>query len=125
MLVTAPMVMIIVSPAPIVVVIAGPVPWVVFFRANEINRPITRIVLSAMLAPISGMPRRHVQVDRRRRRWLRLDQHRLRIDERRGPFISNLHLPVHSRGHFAGQHDMNIKVARMAGTGSRKQEHTD
>src|SRR5271165_7177914 len=80
-----------------VVGMPGYVPGFVFLRSNEIHGPIAGVVLVAVFAPIFCMPWRHVQIDGRRWRCLRLDQHRLRIYERRRRCITNLNLPVYAR----------------------------
>jgi hypothetical protein len=72
----------------------------VFGRSNEIYGSIAGVVFAAVFAPIFRVPRRHVQVDGRRRSELRLDQHRLRIHERRGTVIANLNLTVDTGRHL-------------------------
>jgi hypothetical protein len=86
----------------LVLVIPACIPWVVFSRPNEIHGPITGVVLSAVLAPIFGVPRRYVQVDGRQRSYLRLDQHRLRIHQRWRTFIADLNLTVYSGRDLTG-----------------------
>ena len=44
----------------VMVMITPCVTWVVFLRPNEIHGPIAGVVLSAMLAPIFGVPGRHM-----------------------------------------------------------------
>ena len=109
----------------LVVIIAADVSRFIFFRSNEIHRPIAGIVFPAVLAPIFCVARRHVQVNGRRRRCLRLDQHRLCIDERRGTFIADLNLTVDTRRDFTRQHQVNVQVARRTGTGSRQPHRQD
>jgi hypothetical protein len=74
--------------------------WLVFRGSNEIYGSIAGVVFAAVFAPIFCVPRRHVQVDGRRRSELRLDQHRLRIHERWGTFIANLNLTVDAGRHL-------------------------
>jgi hypothetical protein len=45
---------------------------------------------------------------------LRLDQHRLRIDDRRRTIVADLHLAVHARHHLTRQHDADVQVARVS-----------
>src|SRR5437879_11173298 len=74
--------------------------------AHEIHRPVAGVVLVAVLAPVLGMARRHVQIDRLHRH--RLSHHhrhrdeRLRVDERRWRPVTQYHPPVHARSDFAG-----------------------
>ena len=58
------------------------VAWGIFRGSNEIDGSITGMVLVAVPAPVLGMSRRNVQVHRRKRRGLRLNQHGLRIYDR-------------------------------------------
>ena len=73
------------------------VAWVIFGRSNEIDGSITGMVLVAVPAPVLGMSRRNMQVHRRKRRGLRLNQHGLRINERRRPLAAQLNLTVNAR----------------------------
>jgi hypothetical protein len=96
------MIVVTVMRAPVFVL--GPVryvAWLIFRRSNEIHRPVASIVLMAILVPILCVPRRHVQVDGRRRCGLRFDHHRLRIDDRGRRCIAKLNLPVDPRRDLA------------------------
>jgi hypothetical protein len=73
----------------------------VFRRSHEVHRPIAGVVFAAVLAPISRVIRRNVQVHGRRRSRLRFDQHRLGIDHRRRTIVADLHLAVHARHDLA------------------------
>jgi hypothetical protein len=73
----------------------------VFLRSDEIHRTIASVVFATVLAPIFCVPRRNVQIDRRRRGGLRLDDHRLRVHERRRTRVSDSHLTVNAGGYFA------------------------
>jgi hypothetical protein len=95
--------------------------WFVFRGSNEIYGSIAGVVFAAMLAPIFCVSRRHVQVEGRRRSELRLDQHRLRIHERRRTFIANLNLTVDTGRHLTREHDVNVQIARMRDAGNREQ----
>jgi len=66
--------------AVIAVSIARYIAWFVFLRSHKVHRPIAGVVFLAMLAPIFGVPRRHMQVNGRRCNPLRHNQHRLRIN---------------------------------------------
>jgi hypothetical protein len=68
----------------------------VFLGSNEIYGTVARIVFPAVLAPILRVPRWYVQIDGWRRSGLRLDQHRLRIHQRRRTVIADLNLTVHT-----------------------------
>src|ERR1700680_3001198 len=67
---------------------------IVFLRSDEVHGPITGSVFTAVAAPISRMLRRHVQINGRRRSFLRLDQRRLYVDDRRRTFVADIHLTV-------------------------------
>jgi hypothetical protein len=60
---------------------------------------------------------------------LRLDQHWLRIDDRRRTIVTDLHLPVHARRDLARQHDADVQVARVsaadAGAGAHDRNECD
>jgi hypothetical protein len=96
------------------------IPGLVLLRSDEVHRPITGVVLAAVLAPISGVARRHVQVNRGRWSCLRHDQHGLRIHEWRGRIVADSNLTVYSWGHLSRQHDANVKVARTRKAGARE-----
>jgi len=83
-----------------VLAMAAFIRWFVFRGSNEIYGSIAGIVFAAVLAPIFCVSRRHMQVEGRRRSELRLDQHRLRIHERRGTFIAKLNLTVDTGRHL-------------------------
>jgi hypothetical protein len=87
-------------------VIATFVAWFVFLRADEIHRPIAGMVFMAVLAPVFGMPRWHMQINGRWRGRLSLNDHRLRVHEGRRTRISNSHLAVNARGNFPRQYDV-------------------
>src|SRR5438046_4783191 len=84
----------------------GTIAGLVLRGAHEIHRSVAGVVLVAVLAPVLGMARRDVQIDRLHRH--RLSHHhghrddRLRVDERRWRAVTQYHLPVHARSHFAG-----------------------
>src|SRR5258707_10524358 len=67
----------------------------VFLRSHEVHGSIAGVVFTAVPAPISCVPGRHVQIDGRGRCRHRLDQHRLRVDDRRRTIVTELHLAVH------------------------------
>jgi len=121
--------MIVVSIVPVIVsimpVIAACVVRLVFCGSYEVHRPIAGVVLSAMLAPILCMARRHVQVDGRRRGCLRLDQHRLRIDHGRRRGVADLNLTIHTWRHLPRQHDIDAQIssATYASTGERDRRY--
>jgi hypothetical protein len=105
--IVAPMVMIIVdagvfvcvTPVMIVIMVVFVTVLVcrlVFLGSNEVYGTVARVVFPAVLAPIFRVPRRYVQIDGGRRSALRLDQHRLRIHERRRAVIADLYLTVHT-----------------------------
>jgi hypothetical protein len=86
----------------------------VFRRSHEVHGPIAGVVFMAVLAPISRVARRNVQIHWRRGSRLRLDQHRLRIDDRRRTIVADLYLAVHARRDLARQHDADVQVARVS-----------
>jgi hypothetical protein len=110
--IVAPMVMIIVdagvfvsvTPVMIVVMVVFVTVLIcrlVFLGSNEIYGTVARVVFPAVLAPIFRVPRRYVQIDGGRRSALRLDQHRLRIHERRRAVIADLYLTVNAGRNLA------------------------
>jgi hypothetical protein len=86
----------------------------VFRRSHEVHGPIAGIVFMAVLAPISRVTRRNVQIYGRRRSCQRFDQHRLGIDDGRRTIVADLHLAVHARRDLARQHDAKVQVARAS-----------
>jgi len=118
--------MIVVSIVPVIVsimpVIAACVVRLVFCGSYEVHRPIAGVVLSAMLAPILRMARRHVQVDGRRRGGLRLDQHRLRIDHGRRRGVADLNLTIHTGRHLPRQHHIDAQISSAAYARSGKRD---
>src|SRR5579863_3421456 len=61
------------------------VPLVVPAVAHEIYALLARVILTTVFGPVPLIPRRNVQIDRRRDvLWIRYDEHRLRIDHRWG-----------------------------------------
>jgi hypothetical protein len=68
--------------------------WIVFLRSNEVYGPIAGVIFMAMLTPIFGVTGRDVQIDWRRRSLLRLNQHRVYVDDGRRTFVANIHLSV-------------------------------
>jgi hypothetical protein len=86
----------------------------VFLRSHEVYGPIAGVVFAAVLAPISCVTGRNVQVHGRRRSIHWFDQHRLCIDDRRRTIVTDLHLAVHARRHLARQHDADVQVARVS-----------
>jgi hypothetical protein len=101
----------------------------IFRRSYEVHGPIAGVVFMTVLAPISRVIRRNVQVHWRRGSCLRLDQHRLRIDDRRRTIVADLHLAVHARHDLARQHDADVQVARVsaadAGAGAHDRNECD
>src|SRR5215831_14878068 len=86
----------------------------VFPRLDEVHRSIAGVVLAAVVAPISGVPRWDMQIDGRRCTVLRLDQNRLCVDDGRRSVVAQSHLTVHAGNNLAGQHDANIQSVRIA-----------
>jgi hypothetical protein len=84
----------------LVVVIAAYVTRFVFLRPDEVHRPIAGVIFMAVLPPVLCMLRWHMQIDRRWRGFPSLDDHRLRVHERRRTLISDSHLTVNARGDF-------------------------
>jgi hypothetical protein len=97
-----------------VIVIASYVARFIFFRSDEIYGAIARVIFVAVLAPVSRMPRRHVQINRWRRRGLTLNDHRLGVHERRRTFISDTHLTVNARGDLSRKYDVYIESVSSA-----------
>ena len=93
----------------------------VFGRAHKVHRPIAGIVFATVLAPILRVSGRHVQINGCQLHRLRLDHHGLRVHHRRPGFIAQLDLTVHTRGDFAGKHDVETQIAGGANTATREQ----
>jgi hypothetical protein len=55
----------------------------------------------------------------------RLDQHRLRIDDRRRTIVTELHLAVHARRHLARQHDADVQVARVGAADAGEHDRSE
>jgi hypothetical protein len=113
MAVIAAVVIVLMMPAVVImlmVVIAPYVARLVFLRSDEIHRPVAGIIFTAVLAPVSCMLRRHVQIHRRWRGFPSLDDCRLRVHQRRRTLISNMHLSVNARSDFPRQYDVYIQA---------------
>jgi hypothetical protein len=95
----------------VVFVIAMIVAWGIFLRPDEIDRPIARMIFMTVLAPVLRVSGWYVQINRRRRRWLRLDQHGLWIDDGRRRVAPKTHLPIDAWGHLPGENDVEIQIA--------------
>jgi hypothetical protein len=102
-------------PIPIMIAVLGLVAGFVFGRSHEVYRPIASVIFAAVFAPIFRVPRRNVQVQRWRRHRLRLDQHGLRVNERRRSLVADLYLAVYTRRHLARQNDVNVEITCLAG----------
>src|SRR5256714_8923280 len=80
----------------------GTIAGLVLRGAHEIHWPVAGVVLVAVLAPVLGMARRHVQIDRLHRHRLshhhRHGEDRLRVDERRWRPGTPYHPPGHPPG---------------------------
>src|SRR5256885_5539538 len=82
----------------------GTIAGLVLRGAHEIHRSVAGVVLVAVLAPVLGMARRDVQIDRLHRH--RLSHHhghrddRLRVDERRWRPGTPYPPPRHPRAQF-------------------------
>ena len=74
-----------------------------------------------MLAPISGMTRRDVQIDRPWGRGLGFDHHWLSIYQGRWRLLgADLDLSVDTRGDLARQNDVNAQVCGQADAGKNE-----
>jgi hypothetical protein len=94
--VVVPTTMIVLSIVPATLVVR-----LVFHGSYEVHRSITGIVLSAVLAPIPRMVGRYMQIDGWRRGRLRLDQHRLCIDQRRRRGVAEPNLAIDTGCHLS------------------------
>jgi hypothetical protein len=84
---------------------------IVFLRSYEVHRAIAGIIFMTVLAPISGVVRRDVQIDGRRRSILRLNHHGLCVDDR-GPRVrADIDLTIHAGDDLPRQHDADIHSA--------------
>jgi hypothetical protein len=84
----------------IMIVIAPLVARFVFLRSDEIYRTIAGVVFPTMLAPILCVPRWYMQIHGWWRGRLRLNDHRLRVHDRRRTCISDSDLTVNARGNL-------------------------
>jgi hypothetical protein len=108
-----------------VIMLPGIVARFVFFRSNEIDRPIAGMILMTVLAPVSRVSRWYMQVHGRQWRRLRLDDHRLRIhDRRRRRTISQLNLTIDTRCNLPRDNDIDAQIPGAADTAARDQ-HRD
>jgi hypothetical protein len=85
----------------------------VFPGPDEVNRPVARVVLMAMRAPVLGMAGWNVQVDRFHhhvsRRWF--DNYRLRIDHSRRRPVGEVHAAINPGQNFATDRHADIHVS--------------
>src|ERR1035441_4446397 len=94
---------------------------VVFLRSHEVHRPIAGIILMTVLAPISCVTWRDVQIDGRRRSVLRLHPQGLCVDDRRRAVVSAIDLTIHAGDDLPGQHDADVHSACMTCAGAGDQ----
>ena len=91
------------------------VPWVIFSGPDEVNGPITGMVLVAMQPPGVSVFGRNMQVqglgDNVRRR--RLDDHGTREDHRRWSALAQVHATVNARNDLSPDSDAEIQVTGM------------
>jgi hypothetical protein len=126
--VVVPIVVVVMTVATIVVVpvivsimpVIASVVRLVFCRSYEVHRPIAGVILAAVLAPILRMTRRHVQVDGRRRGRLRLDQHRLCIDDGRRRGVADLNLAIDTGRHLSRHDDIDAQISSAAYASTRE-----
>src|SRR6516162_789139 len=101
--------------AVIVVMAVLVVARLIFGGLDEIHRALAGVVLMAVLVPVLGVPRGHVQVDRldghcadHYRGGLR--DHWLRIHHRRRRCVTELHLTVHARYYLAADRRVETDI---------------
>jgi hypothetical protein len=85
----------------------------IFPRSHEVHRPAAGIILMTMLAPISCVIGRDMQIDGRRRSVLRLDHHGLCVDDRRRTAVTDIDLTIHAGDDLPGQHDADVHSTCM------------
>jgi hypothetical protein len=81
--------------------------------AHEVNGPIARMVLVAMLPPLMRMLGRNMQIQRLdgNTRGSRLDDHRLGINHWWRSATAQIHATVNTRGDFPPDGDADIQIA--------------
>jgi uncharacterized membrane protein YqjE len=85
----------------------------IFPRSHEVHRPAASIILMTMLAPISCVIWRDMQIDGRGRSVLRLDHHGLCVDDRRRTAVTDIDLTIHAGDDLPGQHDADVHSTCM------------
>lgn len=71
---------------------------------NEIDPLTASVVFAAMLAPVFGMPRRHMQIHRLTTDRDSMNHHRLAVDQLRTGIIIDVDLSVKSGLAYADRH---------------------
>jgi hypothetical protein len=84
----------------------------VLTRPDEVHGPIARVIFVAMVPPVARVPRRNVQIDRLGNHTWRalLDDHRLRVNDRRRNAVTQVDVSVNSRNDFAADRDIDTQV---------------
>jgi hypothetical protein len=96
---------------------------VILTGLHEIHLAIARVILVTMQAPSPGVLRRNMQVKRLRDNNMRcrlLNDHRLRIDQRRRRPATEVHAAIDSRRDFAVNRHSDIHI-RIGSGGSERQ----
>jgi len=108
------------------VLVAGHVFVVVPVVSHKVDRPAAGVVSRAMLTPVFLMPRRHVQVDRRRGNilWRLLDHDGSRVNQLWWRDVANIDLPVEAGLADADRHT-HIGGKRRGNTGSEHRGKQD
>src|SRR6202035_417088 len=109
----------------IALLMAGTIAGLVLRGSHEIHRSVAGIVLVTMLAPVLGMTRRHVQIERLHRH--RLSHHRrhgddrLRVHERRWRPVTQHHVAIHTGNDLAGDGRIDTHILRLGQGHDRRQ----
>jgi hypothetical protein len=107
---------------PIVFVAAAIEVRFIFSGSYEVHGPIAGVVLTAIPAPILRVSRRYMQVDGRGRAVLLLDQHRLRVNQRRCG-VAELNLAIDAGRHLSRYDDVDAQIPRSCYAGAGEHAH--
>src|ERR1700694_4261054 len=109
----------------IALLMAGTIAGFILGGSHEIHGPVAGVVLVAMLAPVLGMTRRHMQIDRLHRHRLsyhhRNGDQRLRVDDLRRRAVTPHHLAINAGHDFAGDRRIDTHTLRVREGHDRRQ----
>src|SRR6266550_6061038 len=101
---------------PVLLAALGTIAGLVLRGSHEIHRPVAGVVLVAVLTPVLGMARRHVQIERLQRH--RLGHHhrhrddRLRVHQRRWRPVTQHYPAIHTGNDLTGDRRIDTHILR-------------